>query len=252
LRSDKERDKAGGEGVKAKVLIIEDEREVAELIGLYLKQEGISYEICGSAEEGLEVFDAEDIDLVVLDINLPGMDGFEFLDTIRKKSDIPVIIVSARKADEDLILALGIGADEYVEKPFSPKVLVARLRAVLRRYSSSEKQEGRSVRFGAFKIDMDSRILTKDGVPISLPPKEFEVLLFLLRNAGSVKTNQEIYQEVWGGGYGDLATVPVHIQRLRRKIEENPEKPAFIINLYGSGYMIRKESLLYDPQEGHT
>lgn len=235
--------------MKATVLIIEDEQEVAELIGLYLKQEGISYLICGSAEEGLEVFQRGDIDLIVLDINLPGMDGFEFLDEIRKKSNIPVIIVSARKADEDLVLALGIGADEYVEKPFSPKVLVARIRAVLRRYAAGEKQESRIVRFGSCTLDMDARMLTKNGRPISLPPKEFEVLLFLLRNAGTIKTTQEIYQEVWGGGYGDLATVPVHIQRLRKKVEENPERPALIINLYGSGYLIRKEMLTFESKE---
>ncbi len=222
--------------MKANVLVIEDEREIADLIGLYLQQEGITFTVCETAEDGLSVYNKGGIDLIVLDINLPGMDGFEFLETLRKGSSVPVIIVSARKADEDLILALGIGADEYVEKPFSPKVLAARIRAVLRRCKQSQAHGKEVLRFGAFVMDPAGRTLEKHGVPIVLPSRQFDVLLYLVKNAGLFKTATEIYDAVWGSKYGDIATVAVHIQRLRKNIEEDPNNPKLIINTYGAGY----------------
>ncbi|HEB11783.1 MAG TPA: response regulator transcription factor [Spirochaetales bacterium] len=147
--------------MRAEVLIIEDEREMAELIAMYLQKEGVAVKICESAEQGLAVVEEHTFDLVVLDINLPGIDGFEFLQILRKKSGMPVIVVSAREGDEDIILGLGIGADEFVTKPFPPKVLVARIRALLRRSrsDSSGSSESGLRHFGPYSLDMEGCLL---------------------------------------------------------------------------------------------
>ena len=156
--------------MQARVLIIEDVKEMADLIRLYLQKEGMAVTLCETGEEGLEVFARERYDLVVLDINLPGIDGFEFLQRLRKASAVPVVIVSARDADEDMILGLGIGADEFVAKPFSPKVLVARVRAMLRR-ATDLKASPNSIRFGEFALDIDGYLLKKGGRRCRSPPR---------------------------------------------------------------------------------
>jgi DNA-binding response OmpR family regulator len=228
----------------AQILIIEDDRDIADLISLYVTNEGMKADICSTAEEGLQWFTKKKFDLVVLDINLPGMDGFEFLQRLRKENAVPVIVVSARKADEDLVLGLGIGADEFVVKPFSPRVLVARIRALLRRASSTSQPSQGRICFGDFSLDPDAYTLMKGGKRIPLASKEFELLRFLILNPGKVFTVTEIYEKVWGRKYGDLATVAIHIQRLRKKIESDPSQPQFIQNRYGSGYLFDKKMLL--------
>ncbi len=153
--------------MKARILVIEDVREMADLIGLYLGGDGMEVVSCPTGEEGLDQFRAGRFDLVVLDINLPGMDGFEFLQQLRRESAVPVVIVSARDADEDMVLGLGIGADEFVTKPFSPKVLVARIRALLRR--ATELRAGNAVRFGEFVLEPDAYLLQarqREGAPL--------------------------------------------------------------------------------------
>jgi len=228
--------------MQARVLIIEDVKEMADLIRLYLQKEGMAVTLCETGEEGLEVFARERYDLVVLDINLPGIDGFEFLQRLRKASAVPVVIVSARDADEDMILGLGIGADEFVAKPFSPKVLVARVRAMLRR-ATDLKASPNSIRFGEFALDIDGYLLKKGGEKVPLSSKEFEVLAYLVTHAGKAMTPDTIYSEVWKNRFGDITAVAVYVQRLRRKIEENPSAPVFIETVHGMGYRFNAEAV---------
>jgi DNA-binding response OmpR family regulator len=228
--------------VQAKILIIEDVKEMADLVRLYLQKEGMDATICESGETGLEEFGRERYDLVVLDINLPGIDGFEILQRIRKGSAVPVMIVSARDADEDMILGLGIGADEFVTKPFSPKVLVARVRAMLRR-ATDLKAGPNSVRFGEFVLDIDGYLLKRAGDKVALSSKEFEVLAYLATHPGKAMTPDTIYTDVWRNQYGDITAVAVYIQRLRKKIEPDPSHPVYIETVHGMGYRFNAEAL---------
>jgi DNA-binding response OmpR family regulator len=228
--------------MKAKVLIIEDIREMAELIALYLGKDGIDTVICETGEAALESVRVDRYDLVLLDINLPGMDGFEFLQKFRKTNAIPVIIVSAREADEDIIMGLGIGADEFVTKPFSPKVLVARVRAQLRRAVDSSAPKN-LVRFGPFNLDLAGYSLRKEDEKVSLSSKEFDVLSFLVEEAGKALSPETIYNAVWKNQYGDLTVVAVYIQRLRKKIETDPADPRYIQTIHGMGYRFNPDFL---------
>ncbi len=227
--------------MNANVLIIEDDREIGELVGLYLQKEGITTTLCPTAEEGMSVLESGGFDLLVLDINLPGIDGFEALRGLRKKSNLPVVIVSARDTDEDLILGLGLGADDFVTKPFSPKVLAARVRAHLRRFY--ELKDAFPIRFGDFSLDAEGSVIKKNGKRVSIPPRELELLFLLVKNPGVTMTPEEIFRKVWGYEYGDVTTVAVHIQRLRRKIEENPASPKFIETIRGFGYRFNPQAL---------
>lgn len=229
--------------MQARVLIIEDEREIGELIAAYLRKEGIRTEHVETGEQGLEAVGSRKFDLVVLDLNLPGIDGYQFLQELRRERDLPVIIVSARNADEDLILGLGIGADEFVTKPFSPKVLAARVRALLRRARQQKDAPRRTCRFGGYVLDREGRILEKDGRRVPLPPREFELLELLACNPGTTMSPERIYERVWGQRYGDLATVAIHVQRLRKKIEEDPAHPRFIETIKGFGYRFNREAM---------
>lgn len=200
--------------------------------------------LCATAESGLEKLVNTTFDLVVLDINLPGMDGFEFLQQIRKDYSLPVIIVSARRADEDLILGLGIGADEFITKPFSPRVLAARVRALLRRVSLTSKIKTNTICFADFSMDPDAYLLMKNQKRIPLTSREFELLRFLISKAGKPFSASQLYTEVWGKKYGDLATVAIHIQRLRKKLEKDPANPELIQNIYGAGYFFNKDMII--------
>jgi len=228
--------------VKARVLIIEDEQEIGDLIALYLQKEGIDCVLVETAEEGLKHLESSGCELVVLDLNLPGMDGFEALGKIRKLTRIPVIIVSARKSDEDKILGLGLGADDFVTKPFSPKVLVARIRANLRRMSELEntRKDG-LLEFGEFSLDIEGYLLKFRGTRVPIPPREFDLLVYLITNAGTTLTPEDIYRAVWGNKYGDVSTVAVHIQRLRKRIEGSSANPRFIQTVHGFGYRFNEE-----------
>jgi DNA-binding response OmpR family regulator len=228
--------------VQARVVIIEDVKEMAELIRLYLQKEGMEAETCETGEEALAVMERERFDLVVLDINLPGMDGFEFLQRLRKTNTVPVMIVSARDADEDMVLGLGIGADEFVTKPFSPKVLVARVRAMLRR-TTDMKASANSIRFGDFLLDIDGYLLKKGAEKIPLSTKEFEVLAYLASHPGKALTPDAIYSDVWHNQFGDVTAVAVYFQRLMRKIESDPASPVFIETVHGMGYRFNAEAI---------
>jgi DNA-binding response OmpR family regulator len=227
----------------ASILVVEDEREIAELITIYLEREGARIVHASTGEEALELFDDAVFDLVLLDINLPGADGFEVLEQIRRSSDVPVIIISAREADEDQIFGLGIGADEYVTKPFSPRVLVAKTRAILRR---GKARTSPGMRFGPFTYQPDSYLLTKNGERVILSAKEFDVLKVLIDADGAPLRSEDIYARVWGNQFGDVTTVGVYIQRVRKKLEDDPQNPVYIETIYGRGYRFCSERLSRD------
>jgi two-component system response regulator RegX3 len=228
--------------MEGSVLIIEDDPDLAELIRMYLEKEGISAVICSTAESALELLEEERFNLLTLDLNLPKMDGFEFLQTFRKENETPVIIVSARQSDEDIIMGLGIGADEFVTKPFSPRVLAARVRAILRR-SRMNGDAKHHLSFETYTIDIDGFILWREGERVPLSIKEFEVLSFLLEHAGTPFTPDVLYEKVWGNTYGDVTTIAVYIQRLRKKLEPDPRNPRYLQTIHGKGYRFNPEVL---------
>ena len=227
--------------MQGKILVIEDVKELSDLLTLYLSKEGFEVRAAESAEDAFGVMEEWKPELVILDINLPGMDGLEFLQKFRRSSETPVLIVSARDSDEDQISGLGIGADEYITKPFSPKVLVARVRALFRRFRTLDSQEAekdreRLFRFGPFVLDYDAYLLKKGGERVPLSAKEYSCLTFLTEHAGKAMNVEAIYKGVWKNNYGDLTTVAVYIQRLRKKIEDDPSNPVYIETVHGMGY----------------
>jgi two-component system response regulator RegX3 len=230
--------------MKGNILIIEDVQELVELMSLYLLKEGLETKSSSNAEDALALLDEWKADLVILDINLPGIDGFEFLHKYRRASNIPVLIVSARNSDEDIITGLGYGADEYVTKPFSPKVLVARVRSILRRSQDVQSaNESRSFSFGPFILDYDSCILKKENKRIPLSAKEYDILAYLTTCAGKPIGPEQIYHDVWKNEYGDLTSVGVYMQRLRKKIEDDPSSPHYIETIHGMGYRLNTDTI---------
>jgi len=233
--------------MQGKILVVEDVKELADLVTLYLSREGFDVRAVESGEEAFTLIEGWPPELIILDINLPGMDGFEFLQKFRRSSDTPVLIVSARDSDEDHISGLGIGADEYITKPFSPKVLVARVRALFRRMRSygsldSEKSQENLFRFGPFVLDYEACILKKNGARIHLSAKEYGCLAWLAQHPGKSMDVETIYNGVWKNNYGDLTTVAVYIQRLRKKIEDDPAEPVYIETVHGMGYRLNVQS----------
>jgi two-component system response regulator RegX3 len=223
------------------VLIIEDVKELSELIALYLRKEGLEVKAAGSAEEGLEILGAWKCDLIILDLNLPGMDGYEFLRVWRRGDTTPVMIVSARDSDEDLISGFAGGADEFVVKPFSPGVLAARVRALLlriRRVREEVEKEGPVFRFGLFTLNFDACLLKQGDKKIALSAKEYEVLAYLANHAGRPVGPEQIFGDVWKNTYGDLTAVAVYVQRLRKKIEADPGNPQYLETVRGLGYRL--------------
>lgn len=221
-----------------KILLVEDTTELAALITLYLNKEGMEIRPVESGEEALATLENFQPDLVLLDLNLPGMGGFEFLQIFRQSNSVPVLIISARDSEEDIIGGLDLGADEYITKPFSPKVLVARVQAMLRRVGNASETATpeQSAQFGSFTLYFDRYLLTKNDQRIPLSSKEFAILAHLVKNPGVPLPAQDIYHDVWGRAYGDISAVAVYIQRLRRKIEEDPSNPKYIENIHGLGY----------------
>lgn len=228
--------------MKEKILIIEDVKEMSDLISMYLTKEGMDTKQCESAEDALSLLETYSPDLVVLDLNLPGVDGFEFLKQFRKNFSVPVIIVSARDADEDIISGLSDGADEFITKPFSPKVLVARIKAIMRRSQGAAAPSDSTFSFGEYLLDYNSFTLKRivPGAPrperVPLSAKEYDVLVCLIAHIETPMTPEQIYAEVWKTEFGDLSAVAVYIQRLRKKIEKDPSKPQYIKTIFGMGY----------------
>lgn len=222
-----------------KILVVDDERELAELIKDYLEEEHYSVIISTDGREAVEMFRIHHPNLVILDIMLPGLDGMEVCRTIRSESNIPIIMLSAKKSDVDKILSLGLGADDYVVKPFSPGEVVARVKAQLRRFNmlSSTDIPRVLLRFGQLEIDPKGYTVSMSGRPIEFSAKEFEVLHLFTLHPGQVLTREQIFENVWGfNSIGDLNTVTVHIKKIREKIESDPSNPQYIKTIWGVGY----------------
>ena len=227
------------------IYVIEDEESISKLIQLYLTKEKMEAKAFLNAEDALQdLKDGHKPNLIILDLNLPGMSGFEFLEELQKhfNKDLPsVMILSARDTDEDIIKGLGYGADEFVTKPFSPGVLMARIKANLRRQSFFLEKMESFIQFGPYTLLLGSCVLKKNGQKISLSTKEYEVLEYLVKNAGQVISPERIYQNVWKVEYGDITAVAVYIQRLRKKIEDNPSDCKYIKTEFGNGYIFSDE-----------
>ena len=224
-----------------RIFVIEDDENIRNLLKIALSgflYEPVTFE---TAEEALNIAKTKQFDLVVLDLNLPGIDGFEFLTLFRKEHSTPVMIMSARDSDEDIIAGLGNGADEFVTKPFSPRVFAARVRAMIRREQNSAAEGERTVRFGDFTLYETTCILKKGAERVYLSVKEYEVLDYLVHNPGVPLQPETIYKSVWKNAYGDLSAVAVYIQRLRKKIESNPSAPEYIETVFGMGYRFNPE-----------
>jgi two-component system response regulator RegX3 len=225
--------------MKGNILIIEDVTDLADVVSRYLVREEFEVKAVIKAEDAFSLLETWPCNLIILDINLPGMDGFEFLTRFKKTSDTPVLIMSARTSDEDQITGLGIGADEYITKPFSPRVLTARVRSLFRRMEGLAHSETKRIFvFGPYVLDTDTRKLKKDDKSIELSAKEYALLACLAENAEKPMSPEMIYKKVWEGIYGDLTTVAVHIQRLRKKIEDDPSSPVWLVTERGMGYKL--------------
>jgi len=221
-----------------RVLVVEDDRTVAEVVTRYLERAGFAVESVGDGNEALARADAQLPDLVVLDIMLPGLDGLEVCRRLRSRAPIPVVMLTARGSEEDRVLGLELGADDYVSKPFSPRELTARVKAVLRRAGSplGEVDRARTVEYDGLQIDLGAREARVRGELATLTAREFELLAFFVRRPRQVFRRDELLEHVWGYTYGDTSTVTVHIRRLREKIEDDPSAPRRITTVWGVGY----------------
>lgn len=224
----------------SKILIIEDEISFSEALSFLLEKEGFATHVSETGKLGIEAFNSEQFDLVLLDLMIPEISGIDVCRTIRTSSNIPIIMLTAKDSEVDKVVGLELGADDYVTKPYSARELVARIKAVLRRgvpdeSSSSDKIGIHNV--GGIRMDIERHQVTVKGSLIPLPLKEFELLEFLMRNSGRVLTRGQLIDRVWGGDYyGDTKTLDVHIKRLRSKIEDDPANPVLIQTIRGLGY----------------
>lgn len=227
-----------------KILVVEDEKEIADLIRDYLTASNYKVVIANDGEAGLELFESEKPQLAVLDIMLPKKDGFEVCRTIRSKSNIPILMLSAKKEDTDKIIGLGLGADDYITKPFSPRELIARVQSQLRRFTElSTNQDKKEVLvFNGLEIDATAYTVSLEDEIIPFSVKEFEILHYLASNANQALSREKIFDEIWGyNEYGDINTVTVHIRKIREKIEKDPSRPSFIETVWGIGYKFKGE-----------
>ena len=225
----------------SRILIIEDDREIAEIERDYLELDGMEADISGDGVSGLEKALSGGYDLILLDFMLPGLDGFSVCRRLREKLDIPILMVTARTQDVDKIRGLGFGADDYIEKPFSPAALVARVKANLSQYRRLRPQPAESavLTAGPVSIDTEAHAASVRGKPLTLTNKEYELLLFLARHPNQVFGREDLYELIWGlESMGDNITVAVHINRLREKIEEDPAKPQLIQTVWGVSYRL--------------
>ena len=227
----------------SKILIVEDEEAIADLEKDYLELSGFEVEIASDGTSGLKKALEEGFHLVILDLMLPGVDGFEICRQIREVKNIPIIMVSAKKDDIDKIRGLGLGADDYMTKPFSPSELVARVKAHLNRYGrlvSSNVKENSIIEIRGIKIDKTARRVWVNGEEKNFTSREFDLLAFLAENPNHVFTKEELFRKIWDmDSVGDIATVTVHIKKIREKIEVNSAKPQYIETIWGVGYRFK-------------
>lgn len=226
-----------------KILVADDEVEIVELLELYLEKEGYEIIKCYDGIEAWNILSNRKVDLAILDIMIPGLDGYKLVRKVRESMNIPVIMLSAKNGPNDKILGLGLGADDYVTKPFDPLELMARVSAQIRRYynlkGSNEKEDESLVKrdFGRLSIDESKCLIYKDNEEISMTSTEYKILRLVMINEGRVFTKKQIFEQVWEEEYyGEDNTIMVHISKIRDKIEDNPKKPAFLVTVRGLGY----------------
>ncbi|MEO3797049.1 response regulator transcription factor [Nonomuraea sp. B10E15] len=221
-----------------RVLVVEDEESFSDALSYMLRKEGFEVSVAATGPEALDTFDRNGADLVLLDLMLPGLPGTEVCRSLRQRSKVPVIMLTAKDSEIDKVVGLELGADDYVTKPFSSRELVARIRAVLRRQGDViEELETAVLAVGPVRMDVDRHVVAVRGEQVQLPLKEFELLEVLLRNAGRVLTRGQLIDRVWGADYvGDTKTLDVHVKRLRAKIESDPSNPRCILTVRGLGY----------------
>jgi two-component system response regulator RegX3 len=222
-----------------RILVVEDEQSFSDALSYMLRKEGFEVAVAGNGPDGLTEFEKAGADLVLLDLMLPGLSGLEVCRQLRTRSDVPVIMLTAKDAEVDKVVGLEIGADDYVTKPFSARELLARIRAVLRRRGSEPEEAAATgvLEAGPVRMDIDRHIVSVNGEAVPLPLKEFELLEFLLRNSGRVLTRGQLIDRVWGSDYvGDTKTLDVHVKRLRAKIEPDPGRPRHLLTVRGLGY----------------
>jgi len=223
------------------VLIVEDERKLRELIADYLEAEGLSWREASNGDDAVALFRDIRPDLVILDILMPGLDGYDVCEEIRKLSDVPILFLTAKSEEEDKLLGYDLGADDYMTKPFSPKVLAAKTKALLRRSETSRAEravaEGKLVNAGPLSIDVSGREAALDGEPLALSPKEFDLLLYFANHNGIVLSRDRLLERVWGYDYeGDARTVDTYVRRLRLKLNDRAD---WIATLRGNGYRFK-------------
>ncbi len=220
-----------------RILLVEDEPSYSEPLTYVLKKEGYQVAVAETGPDGLAAFERGGADLVLLDVMLPGMSGIDVCRSLRSKSNVPVIMLTAKDGEVDKVVGLELGADDYVTKPYSSRELLARIKAVLRRGSEPEELVTSSVSAGPVTIDVERHVATVRGEVVALPLKEFELLEFLVRNSGRVLTRGQLIDRIWGSDYvGDTKTLDVHIKRLRKKVETSPKDPVHILTVRGLGY----------------
>jgi DNA-binding response OmpR family regulator len=221
------------------ILVVEDEASIAEVVSLYLKRAGYQVQIASDGRQAMNVFEKQMPDFVVLDLMLPEVDGLSLTRWLRDRSDVPIIMLTARRAEVDRIAGLEMGADDYVVKPFSPQELVSRVRAVMRRLGreQSRAENDRSLEFDDLTINPSSRAVTVSSAPVELTAREFDMLYLLAQHPKQVFTREQLLERIWGGAqYIDPGTVTVHVRRLREKIEADPSHPARLLTVWGVGY----------------
>ena len=223
----------------AKILICDDEKDIVSALTIYLQAEGYETVPAYNGREALEILRGQEVQLVLLDVMMPEMDGISALAKIRQESNVPVILLTAKSEDTDKVLGLNVGADDYVTKPFNPVELIARVRSQLRRYLQlgGGAAQGDTMKLGGIEIDDRKKTVTRDGEPVSLTPREYDILKFLMQHPGEVFSPSELYRRVWNEEpYGAESTVAVHIRHLREKLEITPAQPRWIKAVWGQGY----------------
>jgi len=221
------------------ILVVEDEASIAEVVSLYLKRAGYQVQIASDGRQAMNVFEKQMPDFVVLDLMLPEVDGLSLTRWLRDRSDVPIIMLTARRAEVDRIAGLEMGADDYVVKPFSPQELVSRVRAVMRRLGREQPktENDRFLEFDDLTINPSSRAVTVSNAPVELTAKEFDMLYLLAQHPKQVFTREQLLERIWGGAqYIDPGTVTVHVRRLREKIEVDPSHPERLLTVWGVGY----------------
>ncbi|MDT0158509.1 response regulator transcription factor [Microbacterium sp. ARD32] len=221
-----------------RILLVEDEPDLADPLAYLLRREGYEVEISEDGPGALEAFRARGADIILLDLMLPGMPGTEVCRQVRQTSNVPIIMLTAKDSEVDIVVGLEIGADDYITKPYSSRELLARMRAVLRRIAQAETDvDERVLAGGRVTLDIDRHTVAVDGEEINVPLKEFELLEVLMRNAGRVLTRGQLIDRVWGSDYfGDTKTLDVHIKRIRSRIEQDPSRPVMLVTVRGLGY----------------